>query len=57
MDFYEIRQKEEKFFVDYDREDFTVYTWSDGCFFKQPLVYIKKRTSIKHLLQNCMKSI
>ena len=35
MDFYEIRQKEEKFFVDY----FAI----DRCFFKQPLVYIKKR--------------
>lgn len=33
MDFYEIRQKEEKFFVDY----FAI----NGCFFKQPLVYIK----------------
>lgn len=49
MDFYEIRQKEEKFFVDY----FAI----NGCFFKQPLVYIKKRTSIKYPLQNCMKSI
>ena len=38
-----------KYFVDY----FAI----NGCFFKQPLVYIKKRASIKYLLQNCMKSI